>query len=675
MKSVTLFPRLQYFNILKEANRLKLLSLRLKNFKGIPSFELQANGENVNIFGENATGKTTLSDGFLYLLFGKDSQGNSNFEIKTLGEDGQPLHGLDHEVEGIFDIGGRPLTLKKVFAEKWTKKRGQAQAEFTGHTTDHFVNGVPVQKKEYDAKISEIGNENIFKLLTSPTYFNTQLHWSERRRTLLDVCGDISDNEVINSVDSLKRFPEILQGRTLEDHHKVIAARRAEINKELEKIPVRIDEANRALPDVTGIDVATINAEIQQLESAKQQKERELIAAQSGGAVAEKTNQLRKVEAEILLLENQFNQSKSSTINAKQEPLNDIIANTLVIKRRLTGLKSSNEEKTAEISRLEAANAGRRNDWAVIKVKNFEFEQAEVCPTCGRPLPAEQLAAARETAEKAFNRGKSEQMEKITNEGKAAAEKIKKLNVELTDIQSQVTTAEAELETAQAEMDKIQAEIVELRKPSVKLTPSYITKDRERATIAAEIEQLNFGLVDSTSTIKEAIESLKSSIQDLQTKADSVQRREKGEQRINELKKQERDLAAEFERLEGELYLCEEFIRSKVNLLEEKINSKFKLARFKLFEQQINGGLNETCQTMFDGVPYDSLNNAARINVGLDIVATLQEHYGLEMPVWIDNRESIVNLIPMDCQVISLVVSAQDKKLRVEYQNELKEAV
>lgn len=473
---------------------MKLISLKLKNFKGIKPFELQANGENITVFGDNATGKTTLFDAFIYLLFGKDSQGRSDFEIKTLDKNGQVLHGLDHEVEGLFNIDGRPLTLRKVFAEKWTKKRGQVQAEFTGHSTDYFINGVPVQKKEYDAKISEIADENIFKLLTSPTYFNTQLHWQERRKTLLDVCGDISDEDVINSNESLKRLPEILQGRKIDEHRKVIAARRAAINDELIKIPVRIDEAERALPDVIGIDVAAVTAEIKQLESAKQQKERELITAQNGGEIAEKTKELRRIEAELLELENQFTQVKIVQSNRKQEALNDAIANVMVIKRKLIGLKSSIEEKSAEVEKLEAANAKRRNDWSTIKSLNFEFEQAEICPTCGRPLPAEELAAARETAEKAFNLDKSEKLEKIVAEGKEAAERIKTLNNEITEIQAQITSAEEEIKTAETKVAQIQAELNEVNKPSVRTTPSYITKEREQAAIIAEIEQIKAGL-------------------------------------------------------------------------------------------------------------------------------------------------------------------------------------
>jgi DNA repair exonuclease SbcCD ATPase subunit len=655
---------------------LKLISLKLRNFKGQKSFEFQPNGENADVFGDNGTGKTTIYDGFLWLLFGKNSEGKADFDIKPLDANNNPIHGLETEAELRLSIDGRPLSLRKVFTEKWTKKRGQVQAEFTGHETSHFINDVPTQKREYDAKITEIADENIFKLLTSPNYFNQQLHWQIRRKTILDACGDISDADVINSTDKLKRLPEILQGRTLEEHRKVIGARRAEINKELEKIPVRIDEANRALPDVTGINVQMLQAEIKQLESAKQQKEQELVTAQSGGAVAEKTNQLRKTEAELLQLENEFNQGKIAQSSRKQESLNDAISKVSVLKRKLAGLNDSLSEKNDELTKLKAANDKRRADWAVIKAKTFEFEQAEVCPTCGRPLPAEELEAARETAEKAFNLDKAEKLEKITVEGKEAAAKIEKLHDEFAEINSKINATGEELTTTIVESSKIQTDIDVLMKPSVRTTPSYITKDRERAALAKEIEELNSGVNNSIEPIKEAVESLKSSIRELQSKADSVQQREKGEQRIEELKKQERDLAAEFERLEGELFLTEEFTRTKVALLESKINSRFKFARFKLFEQQINGGLADCCETLYNGVPYSSgLNTGHRVIVGLDIINTLSEHYGFKAPIFIDERQSVTQIPEMDTQIINLVVSAPDKKLRIEYQNELKEAV
>jgi AAA15 family ATPase/GTPase len=178
---------------------IRLLSLSLKNFKGIRQFTLQANGQDVKVYGDNATGKTTLFDAFVWLLFDKDSQNKKDFAIKTLDKDGQVLHGLEHEVEGVFLIDGKQLSLRKVFSEKWTKKRGSAEKQFSGHTTEYYIDGVPLKKKEYDQLISDLIDEDVFKLLTNPSYFNEQLHWQDRRKILLQVCGDITDEEVIAS--------------------------------------------------------------------------------------------------------------------------------------------------------------------------------------------------------------------------------------------------------------------------------------------------------------------------------------------------------------------------------------------------------------------------------------------------------------------------------------------
>ncbi len=284
---------------------MKLITLKLQNFKGIRNFTLDAQGRDISVFGDNATGKTTLADAFMWLLFDKDSANRKDFEIKTLGPDGKPEHGLDHSVEAVLELeDGSHLALKKVFKEKWTKKRGSAKAEFTGHTVDHFIDVVPVQKKEYDARIADIIDEETFKLLTNPKYFNEHLHWQKRRQILLEVCGDVSDAEVIASDKALARLPEILGDRSLEDHRKVIAARRAEINKELDRIPVRIDEAARALPDLAGLDRAVLEKKLKELQEQKQAKEKEKIRLESGGEIAEKRKALAELDAGLQELKN-----------------------------------------------------------------------------------------------------------------------------------------------------------------------------------------------------------------------------------------------------------------------------------------------------------------------------------------------------------------------------------
>jgi predicted ATP-dependent endonuclease of OLD family len=208
---------------------MRLISLTLNNFKGIKSFALKPQGKDINIYGDNATGKTTLADAFMWLLFDKDSQNRKDFQIKTLGQDGEPEHGLEHSVEAVLELeNGKRITLKKVFKEKWTKKRGSATAEFTGHTTDHFIDGVPAKKKEYDEKIAEIADEQIFRLLTDPAYFNQQLHWQKRRELLLEVCGDVSDAEVIASKADLSKLADILGNRTIDLNLKQLEPRHPE---------------------------------------------------------------------------------------------------------------------------------------------------------------------------------------------------------------------------------------------------------------------------------------------------------------------------------------------------------------------------------------------------------------------------------------------------------------
>src|SRR5699024_2857755 len=273
-------------------------NLKLTNFKGIKSFELNANGEDMKVFGENATGKTTIFDAFVWLLFGKDSQNSTQFEIKTL-RDGKPIHKLNHEVEATLLVNGQELTLKKVYKEKWTKKRGSVTESFSGHTTDYYIDGVPSKKKEYDEMIGSIVNEDVFKLLTNPLYFNEQLKWQDRRKTLLEIAGDITDEEIISSNESLAKLTEILGNRSIHDHKKVIAAKRKEINQELERIPIRIDEINRNLPDVSGLNKEEIETKLNDLSSKIDAKNEQINNLRNGSKVNEIKKQISDIDLQI----------------------------------------------------------------------------------------------------------------------------------------------------------------------------------------------------------------------------------------------------------------------------------------------------------------------------------------------------------------------------------------
>lgn len=653
--------------------------LALRNFKGIREFVLDTQGSTTNVYGDNAIGKTTLFDAFTWLLFDKDSQNKKDFEIKTLDKQGKVLHNLEHEVEGVLLINGKRVTLRKVYAEKWTKKRGSATSEFTGHSTEYFVDGVPVKKNDYTDRVSDIVQEDIFKLLTSPSYFNEQTHWQERRKILLAVCGDISDEEVIASNKGLSKLQDILGDRSIEDHRKVIAAERKKINDELEKIPVRIDEAYRSMPDVEDTDVGKMNEQLSILAQQIEDKQAELSRTQNGGEISVKENRLREIEGELLVIKNRVQGESLDKIAAARQLVSTIKSEGSELRNDITDKKRTLERNKQQIDSLRVDMEQLRQRWNTINAETLEHHQDENCAACGQSLPADQVQAAHDKALADFNLAKSKRLEDINARGKSASAEVKQLEKENERLSTEINTLEKQLETKAAAFKKAEAELFDLQEgvQDVAADPEYITKQKELEIVRSEILGLRSQAQGVIDNLRLELSKLRTSVELIERDKAKVAQAETITKRISQLGEQEKELAAQFEKLEQELYLSEEFIRTKVTLLESKINAKFKFARFKLFEPQINGGLSEVCETTFNGVPYSSgLNNAARINVGLDIINTLSEHYGFSAPIFVDNAEAVTKMISTNSQVINLIVSEKDKQLRVETHDEnMREAV
>ena len=139
---------------------IRLMQLKLKNFKGIKDLTIDFNGKSTNIFGANATGKTTVFDAFKWVLFDKDSTDRKNFSIKTLDSNNNQLHFLEHEVEITLKINGTNIIFRKMLKEKWVKKRGQADQEYSGNETSYWIDDVPTAKKDYERPLHCCGKDN-----------------------------------------------------------------------------------------------------------------------------------------------------------------------------------------------------------------------------------------------------------------------------------------------------------------------------------------------------------------------------------------------------------------------------------------------------------------------------------------------------------------------------------
>ncbi|MEM4993017.1 AAA family ATPase [Priestia sp. SB1] len=646
-----------------------LQALVLKNFKGVKEFKLDTQGYNVQVFGDNGTGKTTLFDAFIWLMFDKDSQNKKDFQLKTVDSIGKEINNLEHEVEGIFSVEGTSLSLRKVFKEKWTRKRGAATTEFTGHTTDYYVNGVPSKKKEFTDAVANLIDEDVFKLLTSPLYFNEQLHWQKRRELLLQISGDITNEDVINSNKELASLENILNGKSIEDHRKIITAKRSEINKELTRIPIRIDEVRRGMTDISDLNEAEINERIQKAEVLMMEERNKIAEIRNGNNILDLKGQITFQQAELEEKKFEYTEKNYAALNRKRaeiQALNDKEANYTVDSkkayRKHADLMSEHAELVEKVDKL-------RNEWKTADDETFDTH-ALACSTCGQDLPEDK----KQTMLENFNAKKAKHLTNIAVAGKEGAAKVEQLKVEISAVTNEINAIDAEIKEIQRQKQEASQQFEEMKAQTTRFedTGVYTSYQTEIAALKEQINQIQDTNIQVIQEHEQTIKNLDNEIMTEREKRARLQQVQLSEQRIIELEAEEKELAKEFEDLEHQLYLTEEFIRSKVTLLEEKINSKFKYARFKLFETQINGGLTETCETLYQGVPYSrGLNNAARINVGLDIISTLAEHFNVACSIFIDNSESVTELIDMDTQIISLVVSGTDDELRVEQNQQL----
>ncbi|GEM04129.1 hypothetical protein HMI01_11170 [Halolactibacillus miurensis] len=647
---------------------IKLINLKLTNFKGVRSFELNADGQDIEVFGENGTGKTTLFDAFVWLLFDKDSQNQKDFGIKTL-VDGETQHNLNHEVEATLSIDGVDLTLKKVYAEKWTRKRGSATAEHTGHTTDHFVNGVPCNKTEFTKKIAEIVSEDVFKLLTSPSYFNEQLHWTKRRDLLLEIAGDISNEDVIAESDNLVSLTALLENYSIDDLKKMIASKRKEINKQLDDIPIRIDEIHRNKADVGSLPKDEVNARILELDGLIETKTDNLNDLKNGSEVNNIKKELSDIELKLSQVENQHEQDNLADVYKLKSRSQEEQSNLSILKSKATNEMQRATDTEYNINVIKDDMAKLRAEWSDINAKELQHEDKCECPTCKQPLPQDQVEEAREKAESDFNTWKSTELESIQKQGVSNKERVATLEKELESINKNVDKIKSQIEDKEKVVAKLEKELADKQEKATPIEENeeYQKLIATKSELNDKISRINESVDKEVAKAKEEIEAFRKERNSYQAEILKFEQRERDIKRIAELEAEQKELAKAFEEQEALLFATEEFIRTKVELLEDKINSKFKHARFKLFDEQINGGLQETCVTLFDGVPYDKgLNNAAKINVGLDVIDTLSEHYGVRAVIFVDNAEAVTKLLDIDSQIISLVVSDRDKTLRIE---------
>jgi DNA repair exonuclease SbcCD ATPase subunit len=631
--------------------KITLQKLTVKNFKGIKDQAFEPNGKNAKISGQNASGKTTISDAFFYGLFGKDSAGSAQFSIKPLDHDGSDIHNLETVVEVTLSVDGQEISLKKRYEERWVRSRGSAKKEFQGHTTDHFIDGVPLKKKDYDNRVADLFDLSKFNLVTNPTALNN-MHWKDRRNILLSMCETVTDADVIASDPDLEGMN--LPG-DINDHVAKLKAEQKEINKELQEIPVRIQENQ----DVAVAAQKPDQAKKKNLDYNLKEAREKLRQIQSNERVSALQVRLNEIRSEIL----EKKSAAGSGIEEQRKPIREQIEKKgqqlREIKARIADLEDQvrQDENRNRISR--EALESMRKEWHEIKAR--EYDGSETCPTCGQGLPEDQIQAAVEK----FNQAKARDLAANVEEGREIARGT-------TSRQNAIDDAKNKIADQHDIAQRIKSEIGRLDKKYDGMQPVIDTADldREFVEIEEEIKAIKNGSSIRERDTLSAIADLEKQISDWQEKEAAYKAAQKAGDRVKELEAQEKALAAKYEDLEAQLFMAEKFISRQAELVEENANKLFSLVKWKLFNTQINGGVEPTCVATYQGVPYPDLNTGAKVQIGLDIINTLSRHFDLSCPVFVDNMESVTWLPEIDSQLIGLVAVKGQEKLKIETEKE-----
>lgn len=650
-----------------------LKRLSLQNFQGIQDLSFDFDGSIQTIYGTNATGKTTIYNALTWILFDKSSIGIKGFTPKTNDAKGAYKHNLEHLVEATFLLNsGQILKLKKIYKEVYKKKRGAMAQEFDGHTINYFIDDVPCgTEKEYNRQILSLCNNDIeaMKSVTMIDYFADEISWNKRREILFSICGDIDDMEVIESnvkLFQLKKYLVNDDNLTYkpDEYKKVALAKIKEINKMLNMIPSRIDEVYRLMPKIVEYDIDEIEEQIVILKNRKKQVEIERTQALLNNDSSVLRQSISNLKVQLAQEKAKYTEDNSKVNESLNNYINQIRAVQNEIKVNIQDVSAKIVISNNKLNTLNETREKLLNEYNKLLATYWDTDK-EICPTCKQAL----LYSDIEKLKNDFENNKKISLEKINQKGKTIASKemILSETENIVELTQQLDELTSKLNNAIENENTLRNNLKEVEPFEKTQKCIMLCKQIQKQEDALESDK---SIYEINKMLDTKIKSIESELEKFDMIFAKVELFEQSKKREKELLKEEMELKESFEYYESAINLCELFIKTKASLITKKINDKFDNVRFKLFIEQVNGGLKEDCEVLVKGennvlVPYQYANTAGKINTGLEIIQLLSKHYNLVMPIFVDNAESVTKLNQMNQQLIRLQVSEEDKILRI----------
>ena len=658
---------------------IELVKMHIENFKGIKELDISF-GKNTKIYGQNATGKTSIVDAYNWCLFDKNSIGEAKFQIRPLDANNNQINHVEIKVSVTLRIDGREITFKKVQKQNWVKKRGSLSETLQGNVNSFEIDEVPKKEKDYKEYIKNIINEDLFKLITNPQAFVGK-KWQEQREELMKLAPDIDNEDVIaTNPKLLSELSLALSLHNPEDLQAKAKKALSEYKKQQAEIPARIDEVRKSMTD---IDVAELELQRNGLKEqiAEIEKSEEDMTAQYE-KYQKDTDDLMDLKFKLSDMERKANEDNNTSKRKYEEQIADFDADISSSNRRIDALKQNIIDAGGTISAYEKKREELLADWkeenAKTYVDNLVFdENSAICPMCGQSYPEDKIEQIKADFEqkKADVKAKWEKdhkdtLDRIVADGNRYKDLIENLKSKIDDAEAQLSAEQNKLQRMELEKEGL-TDLLEALPDKVDISDSEAYK--ELASQIAEKEKI-LNTANSGAEMRQQLRikknGLKEELFEVEKQITSADNSAK-EERIEELQQEMNDIADKVNEQEKMIYLLEEFTKAKMTMISKSVNEKFKIVNWKLFDKQVNGAIVECCECTVNGVPFSALNTGHRIVAGLDIISTLSEMYGVTAPIFIDNAEAIneFNIPKIEAQTILLSVS-HDKQIEVRVENE-----
>ncbi len=640
--------------------KIRIKSIKITNFMGIKSFACEFTDE-TTISGDNGTGKSTIYDAFLWCLFGKNHRDNKDFYIKNTVD--TSLNREDHCVEIALDVNREEVLLSKIYREKHEKIKGAEVSTFTGHETDYFYNLVPLKQKEYKEKIDGIVDEGLFKTITNVFYFN-DLAPDQQRKLLIDIAETKTDEELAQKNPDFVKLISALTGKNMDEYKKQLAARNKLLKDELALLPTRISEASASKKQTDvfydQIKLDSIKSEIKELQSKKDDISK--LSNQEFEKIREKQQELSALKTKLSnLQQNRIGADSLNKLKAEGE-IEETNQKITLLNNAINGYDNERTQYLSRITETESASTKLRAEYdELVKQVPPEINANDIkCPSCNRELDESILLNKKEELTNNWNKGLIQDKENINKRGQKNNEILADLKKSMVLTDEKISKARAEIENIKLALDAQtnKLESIASEKESIPTDEEIKIADQIEKFIIPESPKSDFGDLD------DQIAKLNAENDKCISNITNIENNKTQDARIAELEQKEAAISKELASVEKTQFVIDEFVKLKMQEVEDSVNKMFKYATFKMFEDQINGGQKQTCVVMYGGVPYMGVNTAGRINIGLDIINTLTKHYGISAPVFIDNTESINKIIDTDLQIIKLQVS-YEKQLTI----------